>query len=412
MSFFQLLASFMSVSVITSVLMLISSFALGLIMTPSDFGVYSYTQSFLMLMLNFVPFGTSMAFGIFMYKSTPKEYTKIVSNGLFFVIPSSTLLLLCLGSIASFLNVFSFDYSLFCIVLFIGFSTSISLSLIVYLRTSQKVKLYSIYFILFTLLTSGGSLLGYYYFNSVIGLYKVYACGLLFFSVISCVYLRSHLNVSIVIEGLADIYIWSIKYGFPIVLSSMAMSFMVLGDKIILGNEVSSQKLALYSIAVLIASTSLFLVNNFAAAWGAYLVKNLASDTPEAAFNEYKRIRNKLYLVACIIPVVLSLQLGVYLLVYSEKYPDLSLCIITLTVGYAFLGASKFFMGYMNYYGKNTMVFVSSLIGIVTLLCVYYSMTVSDVMSMAIAVSLGFVAQFIFCLGYSNRLLVNLNVVR
>ena len=78
-----------SVSILTSILTLSTSFILAKVMQVEHFGEYSFYQSILMLLINIVPFGTPLAIAVFVNTGTKAKVSKILDNTLFILIPSA-----------------------------------------------------------------------------------------------------------------------------------------------------------------------------------------------------------------------------------------------------------------------------------------------------------------------------------
>ena len=74
MNFVTLLGKTTIVSVITSMITYLSYFYLSINAGKSDFGFYSYYQSIMLLLINILPFGTTMAVVVFRYQVGKEEY--------------------------------------------------------------------------------------------------------------------------------------------------------------------------------------------------------------------------------------------------------------------------------------------------------------------------------------------------
>ncbi len=176
------------------------------------------------------------------------------------------------------------------------------------------------------------------------------------------------------------------------------LNHTVIGDKIILGSFVSKSELAQYSIAALISSTTLFLVNNFANAWSSYLFKNIPKLT-ENGRTDIKPYYNSLKIrLVAVIPVSLIIypfQYLIYFLFFSKSYPDLGLAMYALTLGYCIFGASKYFMGFLNYFSRNIIILYTALGGsIVMALLTVFAFNFS-ILGTSFAVLLAFLFQFL-----------------
>ena len=171
MNFLQLLKRLTGVSIVTSVITLAASLWLAKIMIAEDFGMFSYYQSLLMIFVNIIPFGSGLAVVIYLFSASDKKYSKILSNSLFFLMP--------LSAVCSFLGltVFSYtmdnplDWQIITLLILNATFMSICLTGVNFLRTKQVMKRYSIYFGLYTVVVSIGSIVGYSLFENIKLLY-------------------------------------------------------------------------------------------------------------------------------------------------------------------------------------------------------------------------------------------------
>jgi O-antigen/teichoic acid export membrane protein len=180
-----------------------------------------------------------------------------------------------------------------------------------------------------------------------------------------------------------------------VVASTVIMSFLVVGDKLLLGFFVSKTELAKYSIAALVASTTLFLVNNFASAWGSFLFKKLPNLNGVDFKIYYFTTMRKLVICIPIMLVAYSFQYFLYMFFFEQKYPKLSVEIFILTASYSLLGVSKFFMGFLNYFGRNELILYTALFS--TVFMVLFSVFIFELSALSMAVSV-FVSMFVLCI--------------
>jgi O-antigen/teichoic acid export membrane protein len=396
MSFFQILIRLSSVSVVTSALTLLSLLALAKIMEPADFGKYSYFQSASMILLNVAAFGSSLALAVFLYKGQRSKLDRIVSNVLFMLLPMFVLIslfLLCL-----YFVFFANDFDLISVlVVFNVLLMAICLLGIDYLRACQRIKLYSLFFLGYTSCTTLIAILGYVIGNSVLSIYCTVFFALLIPSFFTVKMFLSEFNVNFSYKRKFKVFSWSIKYGFPVITSTAVMSFLVIGDKIILGMGVSSEELAYYSVATLLSSTTLFLVNNFAGAWCSYLFKFIPSKVEshgkEGVELHYNSLKKNLLLVIPASFFIYIFQYIIYMLMFKDKYPDLEISIYILTLGYCIFGASKYFMGYLNYFGRNIIILYTALAGCLLMFFLVVFAFNYSIVGTAISVALSLVVQ-------------------
>jgi O-antigen/teichoic acid export membrane protein len=358
MNFIQLLIRLSSISVITSVLMLFMSLILGRIMDKSDFGEYSVLQSSLMIFQNFAAMGAGLAISVFMYNSPARKIKAILNNVFFFILPVFFVLSLLL-IFAYSLCKGRFEYEFFIVILNVILMAICMLG-IDYLRMKQDLFHYSKLFLVYTLCISMFSVLGYYFGRSVFYLYSAVFMALIFPSYHVISMFSKEYNISFSYKKKLKTYMWSLKYGLPVVSSTVVMSFLVIGDKVILSQLVNKSELAEYSIAAVLASTSLFLVNNFASAWGVFIFKKLSTLNRGDVFDFYFSSMKWLLLAVPISLVFYFFQYLIYVFFYSSKYEDLGLTIFILTSSYFLLGMSKYFMGFINFFNKNYFIFYAA----------------------------------------------------
>ena len=180
---------------------------------------------------------------------------------------------------------------------------------------------------------------------------------------------------------------------------------MVIGDKIILGGMVGLDSLAQYAVAALIASTTLFLVNNFATAWGGYLSKEIAHLETSHLIDIYYKNKVKLFIVIPLGISVYLIQFLIYKFFYEQSYPGLENIIFVLTFGYCCLGVSKYFVGYLSCMGKNYLVFYISIVSCLTMIITSTLILKGTLVEMAIAVSFSFFLQIIIFNFITNKVL-------
>lgn len=399
MNYFEILKKITSVSFFTSILAFSTSFLISIFSTKENFANYTVYISLIGLIINIMPFGLCMLLTVSRFNVKPAAYFNYMRTGFFVISPLLLFLSLAALPLFEYFSFFNIGKVELALIFFLCYFNTINLAAISYFRVSQLFKKYSIFFIFYTfnntfviflgLLVSesfSGALylslffsllLAYFSVTKGVKLHRVSYKGLGFFSFSNAVYL--------------------IRYGSPIVLSTTTMSFLVVGDKLIFGNanEVDFPR---YAIASLISSTSLFVINNFASSWGAYLSKNLAgmSLTQRKIFCE-----SKLKMLLLIVPMTicaLLIQFVLYKVIYESEFPGLYTTIAILSLSYAFFGASKFFMGFINFEKKNFSLFLSSLGGATVI--VSLSLLCNDIQlnEMAFIFLAGMFSQFFFCL--------------
>lgn len=398
MSFLQLLLKLSSVSVFTSAIVLVTSMILGKIMEPQHFGEYSFLQSILMILVNVSSMAASLAISVFMYRSPQNKLNRILNNAFFTVLPVFFIVSAVFTAILSFYNT-ELNINIF-LVLINVVMMSVCLMGIDYLRMKQNIRIYSFLFLAYTSSIAVFSVIGYLIGGNVFYVYVASGLALTLPFFYTLRIFSESFTIRFRFTKKLKTFMWSLKYGAPVVSSTAVMSFLVIGDKIILGSFVSKAELAQYSIAALIASTTLFLVNNFASAWGAFLFKKL----PNLSHNDvklYYYTTMKWLLIS--IPLMLifyAAQQVLYFWFFEEKYPELSFNIFFLTASYCLLGVAKYFMGYLNYFSRNVLILYSALFscGLMFVFSVYVVDLSAFGMSVSVLVSMSVLCLVIFFL--------------
>lgn len=396
MSFLQLLLKLSSVSVFTSAIVLVTSMILGKIMEPQHFGEYSFLQSILMILVNVSSMAASLAISVFMYRSPQNKLNRILNNAFFTVLPVFFVVSAVFTAILSFYNT-ELNINIF-LVLINVVMMSVCLMGIDYLRMKQNIRIYSFLFLAYTSSIAVFSVIGYLIGRNVFYVYVASGLALTLPFFYTLRIFSESFTIRFRFTKKLKTFMWSLKYGAPVVCSTVASSFLVIGDKIVLGLFVSKPELARYAIAALLSSTTLFLVNNFSSAWSSYLFKLMPkiieSGSKENIHDYYNSFKVKLLLVIPTSLVVYPVQYFVYYLFFSEAYPDLGLAMYALTLGYCIFGASKYFIGFLNYFGRNIINFYTAISGCCVLIFLIVFVFRFSVNGTAISVLLAFMFQF------------------
>jgi O-antigen/teichoic acid export membrane protein len=402
MNFSNLLARLASVSVITSTVTFGVSFAFTVFATKADFGVYSLIQSVLMILINLIPFGTTMSFVVYLHRLDTKEYQELFNVGMFLVIPTTSFFTGCVFFIVEYFVFFDLNISIIIIVV-ISYCASSVLAIVAYYRATQRIRIYSYLYVFYIAIYACSPLAGYLLTNDIKLSYLI-SCFTLIIVYIFFIYtVQKEINFELKLSTIRRLYIQCFKYGLPVVLSSVGMSIMVVGDRILFKALFGLEFLPDYALAALISSTALFLVNNFASAWGVYLSKYLSNTNYDEIVGTYNQYKRKLIFILPLYIACVFVQITFYKLVYEYDFPNLEYVIAILTLGYFFYLCSKFYMGYMNFYRKNNMVFVSCCVGIIGTVTILYLFSSSNPLkTISSAVMIGFVFQLAFCFIYTN----------
>lgn len=405
MNYIEMLKKVTSVSFITSIIAFSTSFLMSIFSSRDDFASYTIYVSLVGLFINILPFGLCMLLTVSRYTAELVDYFNYMSTGVLVISPLILLFMLLLVSIFGGVISNSLTKVDVGVILFITYFNTINLAVISYLRVSQYFKKYCYFFVIYTFNNTFLIFIATLLLNSFsLALYlSLFASVTLsFFSVYLGLELRSrtiaHVNLFNT-ERISDMT----RYGAPIVLSTTAMSFLVLGDKLIF-ESLNESQFPKYAVASLVASTSLFLVNNFASSWGAYLSKNLAEKTVLQRRNFCLSKVRLLWLVIPFQVLILLAQFLIYLVFYESKFPNTFSTIAIISSAYAFFGCSKFFMGFMNFEKKNYHLFISSILGVLAVVLLPFFSQDVQVNDMAIMLFFGMFLQFIFCLGITKRM--------
>lgn len=405
MNFSQLFIKLSGVSTLTSLLVLITSFMLGRLMTIEHFGSYSFLQSVLTLLINILPFGSTLAIAIFINKGTKLKVSKVLDNALFILMPTIFITLFIVWLVGA---VFFKSFEIvFLIIIVNSVLMSVNLLFISYLRATQQVRKYAKHFLLYTFSITIVGVLGYVLYQEILAFYLTVSLGLLLPFFISIRSLYIEFTIGTFKRKKRAYFSWSLKYGMPIVASTTVMSFLIVGDKILLGVLADKSTVASYSISALLASTTLFIVNNFAATWSSYLFRKLPKLTPVGCYEYYVEYKYKAFIALPFSFIIYSAQVLLYRLFFSSKYPDLELSIFLLNLSYTLLGISKYFMGYLNYYNKNFYIFYSAVASAFILILSSFFTFSNQLFGLSISVFFAFVMLLLLTMTFTDRVLIN-----
>lgn len=400
MSFYSILGKTAFVSIISSSITYVSFFYLAAFSLNDDYARFSYYQSLMLLLINILPFGTTMAVVIFRYKLSELDYFELINRKIFILMPIILILVGLLMFILVYLNLIILSYDVLLSILLLCYFNSVTLVVLNYYKVSQLFFKYGCYFISYTLLNSFFFVSIYFHVEDLTLTFYVICILSIVYSLYNMILFKKENSLSLSNINVYSNVTSSVRYGFPVVLSSVTMSFLVVGDKLILG-KISPDLLVSYSVASLISSITLFLVNNFASAWGVFLVKQCSGDKTEI-FSLYKNNITKICYVLPLFIIVVIIQYILYFLIYKDKFPNIFPTVLILTASYFVFGISKYFMGFMNYNKKNMAVFTSSLVGVFS---IFIFLHFYGVNKLAFSILIGMLSQLLFCFLYTNRML-------
>ena len=405
MGFFHILKSVALVSIVTSALNLGVSFIFSFIMSKEDYGVYTYWLSLYFIFLNLIPFGVIGALTVNRLKLNEAEYGDLLLISLLVVMPMVLLFTLLFIYIKS--TLFENDLNIEYFAPISAYFYAICLILLSILRIDQDFKPYSIIFIMVVSFSSLIQVTSYLFFQNI--QYVIYSFSIaMFISAMCCLLILSKFFIfnfsSFNFKMLKSILPGQFKYGTPLVLGSVGMSFMVVGDKIIVKNLVDEYTVGLYATTALVCSTVLFLVNNFAAAWGGFLIKKLSVENTISSYIFFKKSQKILFL--SLLPmsfIIIGIQYLFYTTLYSVEDLIYVLVLVNLSLGYCIYGASKFFVGYMMFFKYNTDILKGTVIGLVGLIISSYYLQFDAVINISLGVLIGFICQLTYFVYFVNK---------
>jgi O-antigen/teichoic acid export membrane protein len=376
MNFKALLGKVLGVGFVYSLILLLFSLVIPKVMSQADFSTYIFSQGIVVLLMNFMPFGTGMAVVVMLYQKSEKEYSDILSYSIYVVIPTTFFFVFLSFILADYFFEFSNSYLNYTLIV-LSALMSINLTYINYLRSSQMMLPYAIAFIVYGLFLTFPGIAAYLLFNNVISLFLSLVVFQFIYALLSCFMLFRLCDVKPVRNIKYSILVSSFKYGLPIVLSSIVLSFLVTGDKIIYANLSVANDYAKYAIAITVSSTTMFMVNNFASAWGGFLSKNLACKSESKVLSDFECWEKKTAIFFIFFILFCFFQIILYKFMYEIEYPGMEGVIVILTFTYTLLGISKFYTGFVNYYGRNELVLLCGFLGVVVILLLSLTQTLS-----------------------------------
>ena len=404
-SFTKALKGFALVSACTSAANIILMFALSKMLPIDVFGDFSYYYNIYVMLGNITPFGATLAVTVFRYKLGESSYRRLIFENLFIFVPLVLLFYLIVLSAISSLFHISVTYYL---VVFLSYFSVYPLVLAFYYSVNGEMKSYGCVMLSISFSLVIGVLSSVLFFGNSITVTDIFLGFLIssffvfFFSMIklwrefgSC---DHDFNIFRVLQE-------RFKYGIFVVSSSAAMSLLVLGDKILLRHFVSASEFGAYAVASLVASTTLFVVNNFASAWGNVLARTLSDFTPDKIKNDFLSYQRYILFMPLASLIVIFPQLLVLNLFYNSYFDSLCLVVICISVSYALYAVSKFYIGYMNYYGYNSSVLCSSVLAILLFLCSFFISDIRSVDTMLASMLIAFLVQLIYCTIFVNKVI-------
>lgn len=403
MGFFHILRSVALVSGIVGSINLAVSFSFSFLMEKTDYGIYTYWLSIYLLFVNLIPFGAVAAATLFRFNVSWESYRRTLYSSLIFILPVMLLISISLFYIKS--QVLRVDIGIEIWAPISACFYGYCLILLAIYRVEQKFTNYAKFFISIVSLISMLQLLAYTIFKDVSFVIYGYVAGAFFAGIVALVTLVRMLEFEVIDfkKSFKNTYS-SILYGLPIVLGSVMMSFMVVGDKIIIKEYITAHQMGMYSSVSIVCSTTLFLVNNLAAAWSGFLSKKLAN---------IDMLNSKLFFHSCqikILPLSLLISISIslflsFLCFFLYNISDFTYIYsaFLLSMGYCAYAVSKFYVGFLMFYNFNTYVLKSSFFGVLALFAVSNIKLGDPILRVALAVLLSFIAQLLYLFLITNR---------
>lgn len=405
MDFFSLLRSVAIVSSVVSGLTLLISFLFSLWMMPADFGEYTYWYSVYLISINLIQFGSVGAASIYRYQVGADQYKAIISCSLFSILP--IMLLSVILGMYGINNLFGFfDNQILYFAPLSAFFYIPTLLLLTIYRVEQNISSYFLLYVALSLSLFVTQFVCFFITKDYLLVILSFVMMQFFFSLYALFYLYRVLGIHpglLISANGGRLLIEQFSYGFPLVLSSVGMSVLSMGDKLYLKDFISAQNYGEYAKAALLGALVLFLVNNFAMAWGGFLTKKIC-DSSNVEVGDFF-MRGQAYVVPIFIvgAVVISLGLlGVHRVFYGRSDGVIKLSIAALVISYLLYGASKFYIGFMLVYKKNVEVLKGTLIGLCIFIFVCISPWTISMLKAPVALMLGFLSQLAYVCVYTN----------
>ena len=393
----------------TGVLNLSVSFIFSFLMTKEEYGNYTYWLSIYLLFLNFLPFGGVAAVTVFRFSISSKRYNRVLYSLLFFILPLSLVIAILALYVKSL--IYSPNSQMELLAVISAFFYSYCLILLAILRVEQEFKGYSMFFICCIGFLSFSQLGFYLFFESFKSAIYGHTLAMAIFGCFAKVILSKKFNFKLEIHHYVLAFrkiTYLVKYGMPIVLGSVMMSFMVVGDKIMIKAAISEHEMGVYSSIAVVCSTTLFLVNNFAAAWSGYLSKNLANKSSIDSKIFFLKYQKKIFPVSVVLSILtICVQTALYSLLYGFGSIKYLYVVIFLSLGYCVYGVSKFYVGFLMFYRFNDRILKATAASVLFLIMIFSLEFGEPVIRYAVGVFMAFFLQLLFLIYFVNKLMLN-----
>lgn len=406
-SFFSLLMKLVSISIFVSICTLITSLIVAKFVSQDIFGLYSFYQSCFMLLQNFLPFGFSMAVVVFKSRLSNYDYSALLSFSLCRVVPLLALIvavlcvtfLLIMGNHQNILVFLS-------LILYASFQSALVIRLASF-RVSYRLKdLAKIMFLnsFFTLLIS---LIYFYFFNDFVVFYLILSF-VSFFALLLSIFFERDVVEKGALLSFEDKKKY-ISFGWPVATHAVLSSFLVTGDKVILGFLTDSLQLGFYAYASTASSLFLFIVNNYASSWGVHLSNFIARSSGDEIKMYYKRNIYYPFLFLLLVPpffIVIWFFCYYFNIENAEEFYVVSFFMV---LAYSFYAVTKYYMGYLNCLDKTLLVMKATIFSCFILIFLsYFLFNAFGLAGVSIAVFVSFLFNMSANLFYSRKVVMDL----
>lgn len=364
-SFFSLVTKLVSISIFVSLCTLITSLIVAKFTSQDIFGQYSFYQSIYLLLLNLLPFGFSMAVVVFKNKVSNVEYSALLSYALNRVVPATSLLVSIL--VVCFLVLTgSYERILtFLVLIFYAATQSVLVILFASLRVSYQLKKLARVMFLNSVLTLITSVVYFMNYEDFLMFYLVISFVSVLTILITYLFENAHDG-----QGATLTFLESrnyIVFGWPVAVHAVFSSFLVAGDKVVLGLLTDSTQLGFYAYASTASSLFLFVVNNYASSWGVHLSNFIARSSAQEIREYYKKNFYYPFFFLFLVPPFFFVIWFFSLFYEIQKVRDFYIICCFLTMSYCFYAITKYYMGYLNSLNKTLLVMKSTVISCVSL---------------------------------------------
>ncbi len=380
------------------------------LMTPEEFGNYSYIMTIVGLISFIYSFGQHTTINRFYHS---REYTKdeLIENIQLIIVTAFIVFSIFLIYLKSYLwNIFfssSINIKIFYSMLALSMLIALNQIIMSILYQSQNIKVFQkksiIEFLVFNLLSL--SFLFYLPYPKD----ELRILAMLFgYSIIIAIYYRFFIrkyNFKFKSRSL-ELYKRSFLNGFPVAIGSCSNFLINLGDRMIIEKLLENYWLGIFSFAVSVVNILMLIFYSFQSAWLPYFFK-------EKNLNLSLQRTYKIIFIFFILSIILGILFYIIIDILANNFIDhiylKSLHFLWLLILASFFQIAGMMMtGFYQIYEKNHIaVPVNTFAGIINILMNYYLIKIFGVAGAALSTALTSISLFIvhFCLVkfYSTR---------